>query len=232
MKAQTWPARSLLGRLRPRDAEALLELGTLVAYPAQHRLIRQGDAGRHSLLVLRGSAKVIVDTERGRDVVIAVRGPGDLLGEMATLEHRPRSAHVIACAAVEARVIRSTELAEFLCRAPEACLAVARMLSERLRSADRRGIDFVVCPAPVRVVRVLVEISQHHGVSTAAGWDLGIPLSQTEIASMAGTGLSTVEKVFRKLETEGVLHRHYRRVMITDLDGLRRFGEFPAGIPY
>lgn len=208
----------------------MLDLGTPVSYPAQQRVIRQGDAARYSLLILQGAVKVVVDTERGRDVVIAVRGPGDLLGEMATLEHRPRSAHVVTCSAVQARIIHSPQLADFLGRNVEVSLAVARMLSERLRSADRRGIDFVVCPAPVRVVRVLLDVVQQHG--TATGQELGIPLSQAEIASMAGTGLSTVEKAFRRLESEGVLGRRYRRVLITDLSGLRRFGELPGGIPY
>jgi hypothetical protein len=49
---------------------------------------------------------------------------------------------------------------------------------------------------------------------------------------MAGTGLSTVEKAFRRLESAGVLGRRYRRVLIVDLAGLRRFGELPGGIPY
>ncbi|MEV7041404.1 Crp/Fnr family transcriptional regulator [Amycolatopsis sp. NPDC051061] len=232
MTASSWPPPSLLGRLRRKDADALLDLGTPVGYPALQRVIRQGDAAQYSLLVLQGTVKVVVDTDRGRDVVIAVRGPGDLLGEMATLERRPRSAHVITCSAVQARVIHSPELADFLGRNIEVSLAVARMLSERLRSADRRSIDFVVCPAPIRVVRVLLEIVQQHGSATGSGHELGIPLSQAEIASMAGTGLSTVEKAFRRLESAGVLGRRYRRVLIIDLSALRRFGELPGGIPY
>ncbi|WP_410586464.1 Crp/Fnr family transcriptional regulator [Amycolatopsis sp. lyj-23] len=231
MNAVCWPPASLLGRLRRQDAEALLGLGRPVSYPAQLRAIRQGDVAEHSLLLLQGAVKIVVDTERGRDVVIAVRGPGDLLGEMSTLEHRPRSAHVLTCSPVQARIIHSIELAKFLARNAEVCLAVARMLSERLRSADRRGIDFVVCPAPIRVARVLLDVVQRHGSYTASGWETGIPLSQTEIASMAGTGLSTVEKAFRRLESAGVLTRRYRRVLIIDLPGLRRFGELPGEIP-
>ncbi|WP_103349227.1 Crp/Fnr family transcriptional regulator [Amycolatopsis sp. CA-128772] len=227
----SWPPASLLGRLRGPDADGLLRLGRPVRLPAQQRVIRQGDAAQHSLLILQGAVKVVVDTERGRDVVIAVRGRGDLLGEMATLEHRPRSAHVVTCSPVQARVIHSADLAAFLSRNAVVCLAVAQMLSERLRFADRRGIDFVVCPAPVRVVRVLLDVVQQHGSCTAAGWEVGIPLSQAEIASMAGTGLSTVEKTFRRLESAGALGRRYRRVLIIDLPGLRRFGELPGGIP-
>lgn len=230
MKVEEWPRHSLLGRLSDRAREALLGLGTPVGYPAQQRIIRQGDSARHTLLVLAGLVKIVVDTERGRDVVIAVRGPGDLLGEMATLERRPRSAHVITCVPVQGRIIHSPDLGEFLEHSPETCLAMARVLSERLRGSDRRGIDFMVCPAPVRVARTLLDVTRRWGESGTAG-RVVIPLSQRDIASLAGTGLSSVEKAFRLLEEAGALDRRYRRVFVIDQSCLRRFGELPAEIP-
>jgi CRP-like cAMP-binding protein len=232
VNVEEWPSRSLLGRLDRRAREALLRLGTPVGYDAHQRIIRQGDSARHTLLVLDGLVKIVVDTERGRDVVIAVRGPGDLLGEMATLERRPRAAHVIACVPVEARVIHGPDLGDFLGHNPDACLVVARVLSERLRGADRRGIDFMVCPAPVRVARALLEIAQRWGERAGADGSYGIPLSQKDIASLAGTGLSSVEKAFKLLEEAGALDRRYRRVLVTDLSRLRRFGELHDEIPY
>ncbi|MEU5260490.1 Crp/Fnr family transcriptional regulator [Amycolatopsis sp. NPDC021455] len=229
---EEWPARSLLGRLSRGAREALLRLGTPVGYEAHQRIIRQGDSARHTLLVLRGLVKIVVDTERGRDVVLAVRGRGDLLGEMATLERRPRAAHVITCVPVQGRIIHSPDLGDFLEHSPEACLAVARVLSERLRGSDRRGIDFMVCPAPVRVARTLLEVTQRWGETPDADRQSGIPLSQKDIASLAGTGLSSVEKAFRLLEEAGAVDRRYRRVLVTDLRRLRRFGELPDEIPY
>ncbi|WP_372669593.1 Crp/Fnr family transcriptional regulator [Amycolatopsis kentuckyensis] len=231
MDVDEWPYRSLLGRLSRRAREALLRLGTPVGYDAHQRIIRQGDSARHTLLVLKGLVKIVVDTERGRDVVVAVRGPGDLLGEMATLERRPRAAHVIACVPVKGRIIQSPDLGDFLKHSPETCLAVARVLSERLRGSDRRGIDFLVCPAPVRVARTLLDVTQRWGEAAEAG-RVAIPLSQKDIASLAGTGLSSVEKAFKLLEEAGALDRRYRRVVITNLSGLRRFGELPDEIPY
>ncbi|MBE8520798.1 Crp/Fnr family transcriptional regulator [Amycolatopsis sp. H6(2020)] len=232
MNVEEWPSRSLLGRLGHRAREALLRLGTPVGYEAHQRIIRQGDSARHTLLVLEGLVKIVVDTERGRDVVLAVRGRGDLLGEMATLERRPRAAHVIACVPVKGRIIHGPDLGDFLERSPDASLAVARVLSERLRGSDRRGIDFMVCPAPVRVARALLEVTQRCSENVEAGRGIGIPLSQKDIASLAGTGLSSAEKAFKLLEEAGALDRRYRRVLVTDLSRLRRFGELPDEIPY
>jgi CRP-like cAMP-binding protein len=232
VNVEEWPSRSLLGRLSLRAREALLRLGTPVGYDAHQRIIRQGDSARHTLLLLEGLVKIVVDTERGRDVVLAVRGRGDLLGEMATLERRPRAAHVITCVPVKGRIIHSPDLGDFLERSPSVSLAVARVLSERLRGSDRRGIDFMVCPAPVRVARALLEVTQRCGENAETGRGIGIPLSQKDIASLAGTGLSSVEKAFKQLEEAGALDRRYRRVLVTDLSRLRRFGELPDEIPY
>nr|WP_246481114.1 Crp/Fnr family transcriptional regulator [Amycolatopsis umgeniensis] len=203
-----------------------------INYQAHQRIVRQGESAQHTVLILAGLVKIVVDTERGKDVVIAVRGAGDLLGEMAALERRPRSAHVIACVPVQAKVIHSPDLVEFLERSPETCLALAKVLSERLRGSDRRGVDLIACPAPVRIARTLLEVTRRWGESPMTGRGLGIPLSQKDIASLAGTGLSSVEKAFRLLEEAGALDRLYRRVLVTDLSRLRRFGELSDEIPY
>ena len=193
-------------------------------YEAQ-QVIRLTDNSRHAVLLLGGAVKIVANTAHGRSVLMAVRGPGDLLDELASAEGRPRMADVIACAPVHARVIRGTHLDQFLERNGEACLAVARSLGERLHQADRRWVDFVAAPARTRVVRVLAEIVQEYGEATESGYVLGFPLTQPEIAALAGTALSTVEKTFHVLEVEGVIDRGYRQVMVTDLTRLLRFGE-------
>jgi hypothetical protein len=66
-----WPNDSLLGRLRGRSRDALIELGTPVAYQARQLMIRQGEQSRYALLMLSGCAKVLVSTEFDRDVLIA-----------------------------------------------------------------------------------------------------------------------------------------------------------------
>ena len=190
-------------------------------------MLRQGEEGDHALLLVSGQVKIVVSTRQGREVLLAVRGPGDLLGEMAVLEGRRRSASILAGTAVAARVIGGAELREFLSRHNDVCLAVARAVSERLRSADRDRVDFVAWPAPARIVRVLLEIVRRFGRQTPHGWDIGIPLTQAEVASLAGTALSTVEKTFHAMQEAGLLRQRYRRIVVTDLGSLGRFGENP-----
>ncbi|AHI01023.1 Crp/Fnr family transcriptional regulator [Kutzneria albida] len=220
-----WPADSLLGRTHDRIRQALLGLGTPVRYRSRQTVIRQGEEGLFTVLLLSGCVKVVVNTEFGQDVLLAVRGAGDLCGEMAVLEARRRSANVIACVPVHARLIHSKQLVDFLEHTPEAGVALARAVSERLRWANDRRAEFVACPAPIRVARVVIEINRKHGHSP-------VPLSQAEIASLAGVAPRTAEKALQTMQRAGLVHRSYRRTVVTDMERLRRFAEISAEIPY
>ncbi|WP_158891101.1 Crp/Fnr family transcriptional regulator [Amycolatopsis anabasis] len=210
----------------------MLALGTTTTYQARHTVIRQGAESHSVLVLLSGSVKVTVDSEFGRTALLAVRGPGDLLGEMAVLERRRRAANAVTCGAVRAKLIKGTHFLEFLDRNPDAWRLVARSLSERLRSANRRRAEFVACPAPVRVGRVLVEIVRRHGERTPAGWNLSVSLTQTEIATLAGVALGTLEKALQSMQRQGLVRRHYRRIVVEDMSGLCRFGGLPYRNPY
>jgi CRP/FNR family transcriptional regulator, cyclic AMP receptor protein len=116
-------------------------------------------------------------------------------------------------------------LREFLDHTPDAWPGVASSLSAHLRWANTRRAEFVTCPAPMRVGRVLAEIVQQYGEHTPSGWDLDVSLTQADIASLAGVALATFEKALRVMQHMGLLRRRYRRIVVVDLIGLRRFSE-------
>lgn len=228
---QHWPADSVLGLLGTRTRSALLDLGTAVAYGPRQTVLRQGEQGYHVLVPLSGMLKVVVDTEFGRPVLLALRGPGDILGEMSVFEAR-RSANVVTCTHVQANLIGQSRLSEFLDRHPDVWRAVSSSLSSRLHWADSRRAELVACPAPMRVGRVLAEIVQRHGVRTDEGWVLDVSLTQAELASLSGVALSTFEKTSRRLHQLGVLRNEYRRIVVGDLAALLRFSTFTGENPY
>jgi CRP-like cAMP-binding protein len=203
----------------------LLCLGTVATYKAREHVIRQGEEGHHVVVVLSGMLKVVTDTEFGRPVLLALRGRGDLVGEMSALEDLPRTANVVTCGPVHARLITNTVLRDFLNRSPDVWPAVASSLSGYLQWADDRRAEFVACPAPMRVGRVIADIARRYGERTSSGWDLDVSLTQADIASLAGVALATFEKAVRQMQQLGLLRRRYRRIVVVDLTGLCRFGE-------
>jgi CRP/FNR family transcriptional regulator, cyclic AMP receptor protein len=231
LSSSNWPESSFAGQLSDRARQALLELGASITYRPRQTMVRQGEDSRYTLLMLSGYAKVSVNAD-GQDILLAIRGPGDLVGEMATLGGSTRSANVVAAGPVTARVIKGAELADTIERHSDMCFAVARALGERLRAADRRAVDFVSCPGRIRVYRVIADLIASCGVRTAGGWRPGFPMSQSEIASLAGVGLSTVEKALVVMQEHGVLERRYRQIVVSDQAELRRLGGLGQQNPY
>jgi CRP-like cAMP-binding protein len=223
---------SVLGLVGARTRNALLDLGTAVTYGPRQTVLRQGEPSHHVVLPLSGTLKVMVDTEFGRPVLLALRGPGDILGEMSVFEGRRRSANVQTCTPVQAQLVGKARFAEFLDRHPDVWRAVAGSLSTRLHWANSRRAEILSCPAPMRVGRVLADIVQRHGRRAGDRWVLDLSLTQAEIASLTGVALSTFEKTTRRLHRLGVLRSEYRRIVVDDLAALLRFGHVAGQNPY
>ncbi|MFF8291367.1 Crp/Fnr family transcriptional regulator [Streptomyces sp. NPDC016309] len=236
---QAWPPSTLLGRLRNATREELLTQGTPIAYPPHRALLQQGDGSRHVLLLTSGVVKVVASAESGYDMLLAVRIAGDLVGEMAAFEERPRSGTVVACSDVTARIIQVHALEAFLSRHPDAMRAVLHMLCARLRWANRRRIDFQAYDSLTRLARVLAELCQAYARPVPDGdggggkrCRLGVTLTQRELASLAGLKLNTAEKNLAALTAQGLVERSYRNITICDVPKLLEFAKVAADNPY
>ena len=125
--------REFLQVLTSEDRAALMRLGTTQRVDEGQVLLERGEEADSVLVVLTGSVRV---SREGTE--LAVRGPGSLLGEMAIVDHRPRSATVDAVEAGEILSIPANNFRGFVASSPRAALAVIEQLGRRLRQAERR----------------------------------------------------------------------------------------------
>jgi CRP-like cAMP-binding protein len=221
-RVQTLAPGSFLHRLSPADRDELLALGVSREFPAGRRLIREGADDTHVELLRRGFVKVTTVVQ-GFETLLAIRMPGDILGETAALTGRPRTATVTTCGRVVSNVVSRAAFERFLGRHPGAALQMGAIMGERLRWANQRRADFTAYPADVRVARMLAEIA------TTCGQPVdGVALSQPELASMVGVADVTLQKALRALRRRNLVRTGYRRLLVLDLDLLRLVGEGSA----
>lgn len=225
MDLMEWPPASVLARLSVPARTALLALGTQVALPAGRRILRQGEDGDAVYVLLTGAVKVSV-IDGDRESVLAIRAAGDLVGEMSVLRPEPRSAMVTTCTTTTARVLTGATFHAYLYAHPDATIEVAGMLAQRLRWANDRRADIAALDAPARVRRVLVALAETYGRAGPEGHDLGAPLTQEDIASLAGVRLTTAEKTLRALSRANLVRLGYRNIVVLDLKALRN-GDIP-----
>jgi CRP-like cAMP-binding protein len=215
-----WAPGSFAANLPGETQAELLALGVPRRFEVGRRLLREGETSTHVELLVRGFVKITATVE-GTETLLAIRVPGDILGETGAISGRPRMATVTACGAVISYAITRADFRAFLRRHPDAAMHMTAVMGERLRWANLRRADFAAYPADVRLARVLLEIARACGQPTEAGVTIGIHLSQPELATMIGVAEATVQKAIRDLRRRGVISTGYRRVTITDLDALR-----------
>ena len=167
--AWQWPPASLLATLEAASRDRLLGLGAIREYPADTVLIRMGDQSAFVIVLIEGVVKTTSLTSEGKDVLLAIRVGGDIVGEFAALDNRPRSSNVTTCGHVVGCVIRQSDFLGLLRRDDALSQAVHRAVLAKLRFANERRVDFAGYDSHTRVARVLRELAIAYGEQTATG---------------------------------------------------------------
>jgi CRP-like cAMP-binding protein len=225
-----WPNGTFLSLLTQPARRKLLDLGVICAFPANHRLIRQGDPGGSVWLLLDALVKVTASVENGSRILLAIRVSGDVIGEMAVVEGSTRSADVTTCGRAVVCHIKGAQFIEFLRQNTAASFALSQLAIQRLRWANQRRLDFAGYEAPVCLARVLLALAARHGRQHSAGVDIGVPLTQVELGGLVGAKESTVQKALREIAAHGLVQPGHRTVTITDIAGLAAFADLPDGL--
>lgn len=229
MTGAGWPHGTFLSELSgpsglsgsPDAITELLSLGTPRSYDEGEILLAEGVHDTFVLLLLSGITKVTAVTEQGDTALLAVRIGGDLVGEFAAFDNRPRSATVTAAGRATARRIAQRDFLGLLDRHPAAALAVSRMLVRKNRWSVRRRGDFSGCPVATRVARVLVDLVEDYGRPGGEGVLIGPRLTQAEVAGLVGAKARRVHHVLGELADMGVIEVGYSRVTVLSEPGLR-----------
>jgi CRP/FNR family transcriptional regulator, cyclic AMP receptor protein len=218
-----------LRQLGPEDADALVTRVRRRKVARSEPILRAGAAGDDVVLVLSGRVKLVAYGADRREVVLALRGPGELLGEMAALGGQRRSATVIAVDDVEAGFLHGEELRSFLREHPDAGLVMIRMLVRRLSDATRDVVDLATRDSVGRIAKRLLDLAAEHGAPStgaAGGTRIELSLSQDELARWTGATRETVSRALRLMRQLGWVSTDHRTITVIDAAALRdRAGE-------
>lgn len=215
---------SFLALLAAAEREALLALGTTRQLPGGRRLMVEGRRDDHVEVIRQGYVKVAA-TVSGVPRLLAIRLPGDLVGELAAFTGIGRSATVTTCGTVVATMIRRPDFMYFVDRHPHVAAQVTATVGRRLRWANERRSEFSAFPVPVRLARILLEVATSCGERTGDGVLIGVELSQTELATLVGAQEDTVQRALRMLRGRRLIRTGYRRITVLDEAGLRTLVE-------
>lgn len=201
--------------------EELRALGSRRTFKRGQRVVFEGARHESVVLIESGKVKIVSTSVDGDEVVLAVRGPGQILGDLSAVTATATGAGVVALGAVTATMIIGSRYVEFLERHPKVLLAQFRRLVVMVRESDEKLIEMATLDTSTRVVRRLLDLVELGSEPTQDGVRITTELSQEELAGMCGASREAVARALRELRDAGVVVTDRRRVTVTDLDGLR-----------
>lgn len=207
--------------LDDRERAALRRRARHVRFPAGVRLLQQGEPGDKVLVIESGRAKVTYVTSGGRELVLRFCGPGELVGELAVLDGRPRLSSIVALEEVGALVIPAGDFRALLLSHPGIAWLLLVMLSKRFRDADLKRVEFGASDTVGRIAARLVELGERYGENRDGAVHIELPLSQDELGAWTGASRAGVAAALRTLRDLGWIETGRRRMVLLDSEALR-----------
>jgi CRP/FNR family transcriptional regulator, cyclic AMP receptor protein len=217
---------ALLASLPEPERSRVLDACQTCTFTKGETLFSEGDLGDSLHVVETGRLAVEVRTETGDVVMLDVVGPGGVVGEVAlVLPGSHRTATVIALDAVTTRMLTS-EAFDALCENhPSVRIAASQLLAERVERLTKHLVEALYVSVDRRVARRIWTLAAMHG-GPVRGTEL--PLTQQDIADLAGATRPTVNQSLKKLEAQGAVTLFRGGVRIADEALLRRRAALPA----
>lgn len=186
----------LFANLPPNQLAWVKERLYRKVFPANMDIIMAGSAGEVIFIIMSGSVKVYVPQVDGRQVTIAILGPGETVGEMSLVDSAGRSASVVTLEESALLWMSRSHFQEAIHTIPMFAQNLLTILTHRLRLSSEQIQSLSVLDVNGRIARQLLSFANYYGVKGPNG-EMTIPinLTQGEIANMVGASRKRVNQV-------------------------------------
>jgi CRP/FNR family cyclic AMP-dependent transcriptional regulator len=195
---------------------AFLGAGAVRRYESGEVLVRQGDPGRYVVVLTAGHVKVTRVDADGNELFLAIRGPGDVIGEMAVLGDTTRSSTVTALASCITYILASESFLKII-REKHAEDILLRHVIARYRESEELRAELAGLPAMQRIARVLLRFADVVG-----GQHPKVDITQEELAGATGLSRASVTAKLAALRRQGLIVTRRNSLIIRDVASLCR----------
>lgn len=206
-------ANPFFSGLEPEAIEAIAVLCVSRHLEREEVLFLKGDQGDALYAVRRGQIRIGTGTASGRRMTLNILGSGDVFGEVALLDGRPRTAEAVAAEPTDLYVIHRRDFLDLLVRRPKMAIRIIELLCERIRWMSSQMEERAFLSLEARLAHRLAALSEDYGSD--------LHVSQEELAVFVG---ATRESVNRQLQTwrrKGLLALGRNHIRLLDPSQLR-----------
>jgi len=207
------------------DPDAAEELATALEYLDVARgqtLFTEGEPGDSLYIVVAGKIKIGRRAADGRENMLAVMGPSDLVGELSIFDPGPRTASAVALTDSRVARLQQGALRPWIAGRPEIAEQLLRVLARRLRRTNDALADLIFTDVPGRVAKSLLQMAARFGSREGSALRVTHDLTQEELAQLVGASRETVNKALADFASRGWIRLEGKTVVIIDHERLAR----------
>ncbi len=177
-------------------------------------LFRQGEHDHAVYLIKSGKLKLIQNTEEGREIIINIIGPGDVLGETALFQEQEMTFSAVAIEDVRLCAFNRSDLEMIVQRNPEFAVKIISHLARKLNAAMQQVSEVSGASVKEKLLRLLLRLANEYGKITSDMTIIELKITQQEMGSMIGASRVKVSQVLRELKAAGILGNNGKYYMI------------------
>ncbi len=200
------------------DVRLLLSVARRRTFARNEVVFHRDDPADSLHLISKGRFALRIMTPLGETTTIGVRGPGDSFGEMALVaEGRRRSATVAALEEAETFAVYQGDFDRLRREHRSVDRVLIAFLAAEVQRQNQLLLEALYVPVERRVLRRLLELTELYGEE-----DQAVPLTQEQLAELAGASRSTVNRILREEEQHGTVELKRGRTVVIDRERLAR----------
>jgi len=216
---------ALFRGLAPKQLTWILERLHYRSFPTSSNILMVDQPGEVVYVILNGTVKIHIEQADGADVVLAILGRGDTLGEMSLLDSAGRSASAVTLEETAVVWMDRATFQESLQAIPPMTLNLVRILSARVRLSNELIQALATLDVYGRVARQLLAFAERYGETCANGsTSIPIRLTQGDIADLVGASRKRVNQVMVAFKQQNYIAvNNNGRITVIDRLALAKF---------
>ena len=211
----------LFAGLRPDALDGLAAQLRRHTFKRGTMIFHKDQTGDALYVIESGRVRIFLPTESGTELTVEVSGPGDVFGELALLDGRPRSASAETLEDTTAFTLTREEFKAHLAATPQLAVALIELLSTRLRHVTEYAESLAHLDVHARLARTLLEMADRYGVKRN-GIEIDLDLTQADLATMVGATRERVNRALAAFRAQGLLELRGRKIALLDTTRLRQ----------
>jgi len=213
----------LFADLDDRELASIIAVAKTRRYAKDDVIFHADESGDVFCLIREGQVKVTMISPEGKEIILALLGPGDFFGEMALLDDEPRSATVVATEPLDLVTIWRSDFLSILQENFSITRKVLAEISRRLRSASNRIESLATMDVYGRLARFFLDLARDQGKVLENGYVAVTRPTHQSIANMIGTSRETVSRLIHDLMRQNLLLSEGKTIYLrkTALDQFR-----------